>query len=190
MRIMNAIRRNVGLSCLVLAFSVPFVLTAGGQEIKEVPPGHARFLVMMSRGLGDQDDSLHRTVRLEMRASDGTRLTINIPEVHSLDLPFRDDQFVDYVLMIRRRLRVILRQRGYTIERETVYRREGDEDIIAVDALEIGPPPDVKIVDLDFEVRTPPNAEHDAVEFAVFLEYQAYVEPNTNITGTRDWELY
>ncbi len=178
-------RRIAALSVLVAT-----VIVVGAQEINEaIPPGEGRFLVMASRGLGYRDGMLRRDVTFRMLASDGTRLKATLPEVRMFVIPFRTDNFIDWTLQIRDRLRLILTDQGYTVERRNVYEHDTSSDILAVEAIEITPPAGVSVLSIDFDVRTPPTALAPAVEHEVYIEYQSFVTPDPNLTANLDWNL-
>ena len=161
------------------------------QDIGEViPRGEARLLILASRGLGNTDDILHRMLTLRMLASDGTQVNINIPENHEVTSSFDDDVFVNWVLAIRTRLRLILQQQGYSIERRTVYRRDNSLDILAVDSITIRPPSGVSILSLSFDINTQDDGLDDSVDGDLYMEYQTFVTPDPEHTAALDWELF
>ena len=173
-----------------LSVLVATVIVVGAQEINEaVPPGEGRFLIMASRGSGFRDGMLRRDVTFRMLASDGTRLKATLPEVKSFTIPFRTESFIDWTLQIRDRLRLILNDQGYTVERRNIYDHDTSSDILAIEAIEITPPADVSILLIDFDVRTPPTALAPAVEHEVYLEYQSFVTPDPDLTANLDWNL-
>ncbi len=186
------------LLCTVASLSVGLLLSAlvmipdaAAQEIDEVvPEGEARLLVIASRGLSAKSGAPHRMVIVRMLASNGTRLSIVLPENHDVTYPFQDDSFVDWTIRLRNRFQIILKEQGYEVGRRSIYRRSTSEDILAIDSIEIKPPAGVSILSMDFEIVGDENSLEDVISYDVYTEYQAFVTPDPDVVTSIDWELF